>query len=74
VRRPTLYKHRGKWYVRLWDTEKLKYYSRSLGIIVEGKKERRREAEDAARKLSDEVNQAQAAAVRQNHVADTPLL
>jgi len=38
VRKPTLYKHRGKWYARFWDVEKGAYFSRALGIPVEGKK------------------------------------
>jgi len=37
-RKPTLYKHRDKWYVRIWDNIKEKYYSKCLGVKVEGKK------------------------------------
>ena len=47
-RRPTLYKHRGSWYARFWDSEEGKYHSRALGVTVEGKKERRKEAEQIA--------------------------
>jgi hypothetical protein len=55
MRRPfTLYKEKTKsgtfWYARFWDESVQKYaHSRSTGIPVEGKKERRREAEEAAR-------------------------
>jgi hypothetical protein len=57
MRRPfTLYKEITKsgtiWYARFWDEAIQKYkHSRSTGILVEGKKERRYEAEEAARKL-----------------------
>ncbi|MCL2208832.1 MAG: site-specific integrase [Treponema sp.] len=55
------------WYVKIWDNVSCKYcVIKSTGIPVEGKRERRREAEDAAheliinlnekRKLSDVVN------------------
>ena len=61
MRRPfTLYKEKTKsgtfWYARYWDEIAQKYkHSRSTGIPVEGKKERRYEAEEAARKLLDEL-------------------
>jgi hypothetical protein len=51
MRRPTLYKHRGVWYARIWDEAEKKYRAYSLKIPVEGKRERRREAEEAARTL-----------------------
>ena len=60
MRRPfTLYKEVTKsgtvWYARFWDETAQKYNrSRSTGVQVEGKKERRYEAEEAARKLYDE--------------------
>jgi len=55
-RSPTLYKHRGKWYARFWDSEIKKYsISRCLGIPVEGKKERRDEAIKAADKIEAEL-------------------
>jgi hypothetical protein len=55
----TLYKEKKKsgtiWYARFWDNTFQKYnHSRSTGILVDGKKEQRREAEDVARKLYDE--------------------
>jgi integrase len=62
MRRPfTLYKEKTKsgivWYARFWDEETQKYkHSRSTGIIVEGKKERHYEAEEAARKLCEEFS------------------
>ncbi|MDR1106389.1 MAG: hypothetical protein LBL44_08535, partial [Treponema sp.] len=55
MRRPTLYKHRGTWYARIWDTGDKKYRSHSLKIPVEGKRERRREAEEAARILAERL-------------------
>ena len=61
MRRPfTLYKEKTKsgtfWYARYWDDTAQKYkHSRSTGILVEGKKERRYEAEEAARQLLPEV-------------------
>ena len=66
MRRPfTLYKENTKtgivWYARFWDEAAQKYkHSRSTGVFVEGKKERRYEAEEAARKLFEnfEVNKA----------------
>jgi integrase len=67
MRRPfTLYKENTKsgtfWYARFWDEESQKYkHSRSTGVLVEGKKERRFEAEEAARKLIPEVEAAKAA-------------
>ena len=54
TRKPTLYKHRGKWYGRFWDKEKRKYFSRALGVLVEGKKERRDEALKVAEKYETE--------------------
>ena len=55
-RNPTLYKHREKWYARIWDLDKQKYFSRSLGIAVEGKKGRRDEAMAAALKIAEVDN------------------
>lgn len=61
MRRPfTLYKENTKsgivWYARFWDETARKYkHSRSTGVLVEGKKERRYEAEEAARKLYAEL-------------------
>jgi len=43
------------WHARFWDETLQKYaHSRTTGILAEGKKEHRREAEEAARKLYDE--------------------
>jgi integrase len=52
----TLYKVKSKlgimWHARFWDETLQKYaHSRTTGILAEGKKENRREAEDAAKKL-----------------------
>jgi hypothetical protein len=55
MRRPTIYKHRGVWHARIWEEAEGKYRSHSLKIPVEGKKERRREAEDAARLLASKL-------------------
>jgi integrase len=92
MRRPfTLYKENTKsgtfWYARFWDEEAQKYkHSRSTGILVEGKKERRYEAEEAARKLIPEVEAAKevkaakatqgtpATQINAKTVADTPLV
>jgi integrase len=56
----TLYKETLKsgtfWYARFWDETAGKYNrSRSTGIKVEGKKERKHEAEEAARNLLAEI-------------------
>ena len=61
MRRPfTLYKESTKtgivWYARFWDETAQKYkHSRSTGVFVEGKKERRYEAEQEAKKIYDEL-------------------
>jgi integrase len=61
MRRPfTLYKEKGKsgtfWYARFWDEAVQKNaHSRSTQVPVEGKKERRYEAEEAARKIYNEI-------------------
>jgi integrase/recombinase XerD len=63
MRRPfSLYKEKTKsgtiWYARFWDETAQKYNrSRSTGVLVEGKKERRYEAEEAARKISEKLSQ-----------------
>jgi hypothetical protein len=47
------------WHVRFWDETLQKYaYSRTTGILAEGKKEHRREAEEAAKKLYEEFTTA----------------
>ena len=49
------------WYVRFWDENTKKYtVVRSTGIQVEGKRERRREADDMARILYEELQQCKA--------------
>ena len=59
MRRPfTLYKEKTMsgtiWYARFWDETAQKYNrSRSTGVLVEGKKERRYDAEEAARKIGE---------------------
>jgi len=59
MRRPfTLYKEKTQsgtvWYARFWDETSQRYkHSRSTGVLVEGKKERRFEAEEAARKICE---------------------
>jgi integrase len=55
MRKPTLYKHRGAWYARIWDVAEKKYHAHALGVPVEGIRERRKEAEEAARLLADKL-------------------
>jgi cation transport regulator ChaC len=52
----TLYQKETKvglvWYVRFWDETARRYaFTRSTGVFVEGKKQRRYEAEQAAREM-----------------------
>jgi len=84
----TLYKEATKtgliWYARFWDEAAQKYNrSRSTGVLVEGKKERRYEAEEAARNLLPEIEKDKAAQaakglanaqINTKAVADTPLI
>jgi len=56
----TLFKVKSKsgtiWHARFWNENDQKYStSRTTGIQVEGKKERRREAEEAAKKIYEEL-------------------
>ena len=92
MRRPfTLYKEKTMsgviWYARFWDEKSQKYkHSRSTGIPVEGKKERRFEAEESARKLILEVEAAKNAIlinatqgtstvqIKIKTIAETPLI
>jgi integrase len=74
MRRPTLYKHRDVWYARIWNMAEGKYRSHSLKILVEGKRERRREAEEAARELAENLAGMVAAEADYNPLADKPLL
>jgi hypothetical protein len=44
------------WYARFWNEKEKKYtLARSTGIIVEGKKSRRREAEQKAQEMLSEI-------------------
>jgi integrase len=74
MRRPTIYKQRHIWHARIWEEAEGKYRSHSLKIPVEGKKERRREAEDAARRLAAKLAEEEAARAGRNPLADKPLL
>ena len=74
MRRPTLYKHRDIWYARFWDEGEKKYVARSLGVPVEGKKERRREAEDAARKIAESLVALPLPAPTPKNAATEPLI
>jgi integrase len=59
MRRPVLYQEPTKsgmvWYARFFDKEGKYLCARSLGIPVEGKRERRREAEEAAELIAGEL-------------------
>ena len=75
MRRPTLYKQRGTWYARFWDEKEKKYHSRSLGVPVVGKKERRREAEEAALKIAASMTESSEKNIQTvNPVISAPLL
>jgi len=75
MRKPTLYRHRGSWYARFWDSEKGRYFSRALGVPVEGKKERRGEAGEAALKLAADMAEKAAVSLQTvNAPASVPLL
>jgi len=51
------------WYARFWDETARRYaVTRSTGVPVEGKKQRRYEAEQAARKMLPQIRFAPAAA------------
>ncbi|MDR2717167.1 MAG: tyrosine-type recombinase/integrase [Treponema sp.] len=74
MRRPTLYKQRGTWYARFWNETEKKYHSKALGVPVEGKKERRREAEEAARKMAADMAAGAAPLQAVNAPASAPLI
>jgi hypothetical protein len=75
IRRPTLYKQRGTWYARFWNTKEKKYHSRALGIPVEGKRERRQEAEEAARIIAADIAQKETEILQPvNQAATIPLI
>ena len=69
MRKPILYKHRGLWYARFWNETDKRYQSRSLGIKVEGKTERRSAAYEAALKLVPEM----AGTVVRNAIVEKPI-
>ena len=73
MRKPTLVKARGKWRARLWNDEKKQYYTVALNIPVEGKKERRAEAQAAANKVYEEMLKNNNPAVSGGDIADMPL-
>jgi integrase len=72
------------WHARFWDEGLQKYaHSRTTGILVEGKKEHRREAEEAAKKLFEKFALAKSKtqalhdapnSAQKNTVANTPLI
>ena len=70
MRRPTLYKQRGTWYARFWNEKEKKYHSKALGVPVQGKKERRGEAQEAALKIAADM----AEKMKQNLQPVNPLL
>jgi len=72
MRRPTLYKQRGTWYARFWNDKEGKYHSRALGIPVEGKKERKAKAWEAALKMAADMAEKETKAV--NQTVSVPLL
>jgi hypothetical protein len=62
------------WHVRFWDEGLQKYArSRSTGISVEGKKERRREAEEAAKTLLEAMNREKLSPPRSVSEAAVPI-
>jgi integrase len=75
MRKPTLYKQRGAWYARFWDEKEGKYHSKSLGVPVEGKKERRHEAVEKALKMAEDLEAKSAEPVQTvNTLASVPLI
>jgi len=75
MRKPILYKHRGLWYARFWNETDRRYQSRSLGIKVEGKTERRSAAYEAALKLAPEMaGTVVKSAIIEKPITDMPLL
>jgi len=71
------------WHARFWDENLKKYaHSRSTGVLVEGKKENRREAEEVARKILAENSETKSTATitlfnptnsQKTKTANTPL-
>ena len=85
----TLFKVKSKigimWHARFWDEPLQKYaHSKTTGILAEGKRENRREADDAAKKLYEEyivLQKETEASIQVTHsrppiktVANTPLV
>jgi hypothetical protein len=66
------------WHARFWDESLQKYaHSRTTGILVEGKKEHRREAEEAAKKLLETFTATPSGVTitqARQGVANTPLI
>jgi integrase len=74
MRKPTLYKQRGVWYARFWNEKEVRYHSKSLGVPVEGKKERRQEAAEKALKMAADIEAKTAESQTINSPASVPLL
>jgi hypothetical protein len=82
----TLYRKATKsgvfWYARFWNEATGKYdRTRSIGVLVEGRRERRREAEDAAdavletlKQEADRANPLPTPASPPTAIADTPFV
>jgi len=72
------YAGRTYWRARFcWDEQSGKYLvSRNLGVLAEGKRERRREAEEIAEKIADELQREKNGDLKKPslNVADIPLL
>jgi integrase len=70
------------WHVRFWDEERRRYaHSRTTGVLAEGRKANRREAEDAAKKpcveydtQKKEAQSARASTVAQPKPANTKIV
>ena len=78
----TLFKVKSKlgimWHARFWDESQLRYaHSKTTGVLVEGKREARREAEGAAKKLYDEFiaqkKEAEARIIQQSSPTKPPI-
>ena len=62
------------WYVRFWDAKAKEYnVVRSTGIQVEGKRERWREADDAAKAILKELRRDPAKTRPSNNAASPPI-
>jgi integrase len=76
MRKPTLYKSSaGIWQARFWNPDEKRYsISRSLGVVAEGKKQRRREAEERAAILAMEIQKSFAIRITYNKADAKKLL